>query len=360
MKNIKNEAEQIIKKLPKIELHRHLGGAVPISTIKEMFKKTSVQNSLDFIPQTDDEILKMVSVDKNSTNLTDFLSKFRPIKKIFTSPEIITDITCQIIKEAMSDGCIYLELRFSPFFLCNQSLFNKNDVIKSVIRAVDLCNKSLSPEKDSPFIPGKNIHTETIMILSRHAPVSELYELLDECSTYFGKGIKGVDLAGDENHFPPQAFTGLFNNLSSVKDLGITIHAGEIEIPENIDWAVENMHASRIGHGVWAIKSDYTLGLLKERGTLLEICPTSNLHTGVVDKIEDHPAHKLFDKGVRISISTDDPLISRIDLNSEYGVCLNKLGFDFEELKTTNLMAIDSAFTNETVKDQLRKSYLIN
>jgi adenosine deaminase len=349
----RHETDHIIKNMPKTELHLHLG---PFSTIKEMFSRPEIKKSLEFDPKSDEDILKMVSVDENSTNLTDFLSKFRPIKNIFTSPEVISDITCQIIRNAMEQGCIYLELRFSPFFLCNNSLFSKRDVVKSVIKAVESCNRSFSPDKGSPLIPGRHIHTETIMILSRHAPVSELYKLLEECSEYFGTGIKGIDLAGDETHFPPQAFTGLFKDLSSVNDLGLTVHAGEIEIPENVDWAVEKMGAKRIGHGVWSIKSDYTIGLLKERGVLLEICPTSNHHTGVVAEIEDHPALKLYEKGVRLSISTDDPLISRIDLNSEYRVCLEKLHFDFDQLVKTNLMAVDAAFTDSTTKALLKRS----
>jgi adenosine deaminase len=312
---------------------------VPFSTLKELINTPESKKHLDHLPETEDDLKRLVSVSENCSNLTEFLSKFRPIRSIFTSCERIERITREVIEDCMNQGCVYLELRFSPFFLSGPNKLDKKEAALCVLNTINMCNEKFRP-KDNIYKPGYNIRTQGIMILSRQADL-------------LGSRIKGIDLAGDENHYPPQAFTGLFQNLSSVKGLGITVHAGEIEVPENINWAVEKMGAPRIGHGVWAVKSSYTMGLLKERQTLLEICPTSNLHTGVIDDINKHPAGDLFKKGVNICINTDDPSISRIDLNSEYACCIENLNFSIDDLIKMNLQALNGAFTKDHIKKSL-------
>ncbi len=141
-----------------------------------------------------------------------------------------------------------------------------------------------------------------------------------------------------------QSHFAIFLHWLKIQGLHLTIHAGEACGPENVREAVIDFKADRIGHGVRSVEDSSIMALLRERRILLELCLTSNVHTGVVTSVEAHPIRRLMEAGVPVSINTDDPAISDITLSGEYVEAVTKLGFTESELKALNLQALDHAF----------------
>jgi adenosine deaminase len=120
--------------------------------------------------------------------------------------------------------------------------------------------------------------------------------------------------------------------------------------------AIENLGAERIGHGVRVLEDDSVVSLVKERGTVFEVCVTSNFQSGVVHSVESHPLPKMMEKGLKVTINTDDPSISRITLANEYQIACDKLNVKIDDLKKSVLMAAESAFLSDADKIELTNS----
>src|SRR5262249_740562 len=133
---------------------------------------------------------------------------------------------------------------------------------------------------------------------------------------YRDRGVVAVDLAGQEAGYPATPFFGLFAEARQ-EGLGITIHAGEWSGPRNIRDAIEVIQAQRIGHGVRVVEDSSVVQLAREAGTTFEVCPTSNIQSGVVPSVEHHPLRDMSYLGLRTTINTDDPAISDITLSHE-------------------------------------------
>jgi len=164
---------------------------------------------------------------------------------------------------------------------------------------------------------------------------------------YINEGVVGFDLAGDEAGFPPQLHAEAFA-VARRGGLGLTVHAGEAAGAENVTYAVQALGATRIGHGVRSIESESTVAMLEARRVLLEICPTSNVHTGAVAAIARHPVRRLYDRGVPISIGDDDPVTSRTSVSNELTLLKDLFGFTEEELAEIQRTTLDASFLRET------------
>src|SRR5262249_16830554 len=138
-------------------------------------------------------------------------------------------------------------------------------------------------------------------------------------------GIIGMDLAGNEAEFPSEPFYGVFKEAKQA-GLHITIHAGEWGPAANVREAIQELGAERIGHGVGVLEDDSITDLAKERGTAFEVCVTSNYQSGVVPALGEHPLAAMLERGLNVTINTDDPSISRITLSHEYHIVCDDLG----------------------------------
>jgi adenosine deaminase len=135
--------------------------------------------------------------------------------------------------------------------------------------------------------------------------------------------------------------------------LHITTHAGEWNGPASVREALEKLGAERIGHGVRVVEDAALLKRVIEQAIVLEICPTSNLHSGVVESFKTHPLRRLFDAGVKTTINTDDPLISNITLTDEYVVAVKHFGFTIDEIKQQILTAAEGSFLKPDAREKL-------
>ncbi len=317
-----------IRALPKIELHRHLEGAVRLNTLVELAHEFGIMMPEDGVDMLRPFVQMMPDEDRNSQH---FLGKFQTIRQFFRSPQVIQRVTREAIEDAAADNVKYFELRFTPRALSNILNCSYYDVISWVCSSV----AETSAELD--------IEVRLILSMNRHESVEIGEHVLAAAVEYRDHGVVALDLAGNEGSFPAEPFWGLFGRAREL-GLGITIHAGEWGGPANVREAVERLGATRIGHGVRSIEDPELVDWLVERGTVLEVCPTSNIQSGVVADWSHHPLAELVRRQVLTTINTDDPLVSDITLSDEIIHAVEDMSLDLEDVKRQTLIAAQSAF----------------
>ena len=329
-----------LKALPKIDLHRHLEGSLRLETLLEIAR----QHKLN-VPTTDLETLRpLVQVTNDPANHEAFLAKFEVLRNFYRSPELIQRLVYEAVADAAEDNIKYLELRFSPQALTRVRGFPMADAADWVIASVTKAEEDF------------DIQVGLIVTLVRHDPVHQARQVAEIAFERFGKGIVGLDLAGDEVKFPSRPFTPLFKEAKQV-GLGITVHAGEWASAYGVREAVQDLFADRIGHGVRTLENSEILRMVRDRKTSFEVCLTSNLQTGVVHQMDHHPLVDMLDVGLNATINTDDPSISNLTLTDEYEIALNKLNIGYPALRQSVLNAAGAAFLPSKEQQKLVKKF---
>jgi adenosine deaminase len=170
--------------------------------------------------------------------------------------------------------------------------------------------------------------------------------------------IVGIDLAGDEVHFPPEQFREFFDRVRADGRYRATVHAGEVSPPSQIWTAIRELHADRIGHGTSAIEDPALQQHLKEKGIALEMCITSNYQTGAWADERNHPIGELYRRGVPVTLNSDDPFIQGTDLTDDYLKAVRYFGFTLEDLVQLNLNALRASFLPVEEARRLTAEYL--
>lgn len=325
-----------VHQLPKIDLHRHLEGSLRLQTLYEI----AIEYNLDIAAQTMEELRPYVQVTNDPAHHEAFLQKFEVLRHFYRSPETISRLAYEVVADAAADNIKYLELRFSPQALSRVRGFTLTDVTQWVITAVQQAGHDYG------------IDVGLIVTLVRHDPIQQARQVAEAAFAFAHKGITGIDLAGNEVKFPSTPFAPLFKEAKEM-GLGVTIHAGEWASAHGVREAIEELHADRIGHGIRAIENSRVLHLLRERGTTLEVCLTSNLQTGVVHNMRHHPLADMLDLGVNATLNTDDPTVSNITLSDEYQIALNTLKIEYPLLRQMVLNAAKAAFLPDSARAHL-------
>jgi len=322
-----NSLYEVLRQMPKVDLHRHLEGSLRLSTLTQLAQEYQI-----ILPAYHTEELRpFVQIINDPPGYRNFLDKFLILRRFYKSPEAIFRLTEEAIADAAADNVCYLELRFSPQALATPNGFALDSVTDWVIAAT---HKAAAVH---------DIQVGLIVTLLRHEELATAARVAHIALDRRDKGIVALDLAGDEYHFPPEPFAGIFRDARQ-EGLGITIHAGEWVGPASVRGAVEALGAERLGHGVRVIEDPSTLALVRERNITLEVCLTSNIQTGVVSDIEHHPLPRLMAAGLRTTINTDDPSVSDIELTKEYEIAIEKLGLDYATLCQQIIRGAEAAF----------------
>jgi adenosine deaminase len=327
--------DDFFKKLPKVELHRHLEGSLRVPTMMEIVRahNLDVKNTGYLRP------LVQVEHDEPYT-FENFLAKFGTLRLFYKSPEIIKRITREAVEDAALDNIRYMELRFTPVALSRAEGFPMGQVVDWVIESVR--------EASIQF----GVLVRLIASINRHESLTQAKKVLEIALERKDKGIVGIDLAGNEAEFPAEPFRELFL-LAKKQGLELTIHAGEWGGAENVRQAIEIFGAERIGHGIRVMEDPNVVALARERGTVFEVCVTSNHHSGAVERLDAHPIKQMMDKGLSVTINTDDPSISRIDLSNEYQAVSDLFGVSIEGLEKRVVAAAEAAFMSPETKKRL-------
>lgn len=324
------------KALPKVELHRHLEGSLRLQTMLEIARAHGVT-----VPASILRLSGMVQVqDEDPLTFQNFLAKFNTLRMFYRSPQVIHRVTREAVEDAARDNVRYMELRFTPVALSRAERFPLHDVMDWV------CSSAAQTAQEL------GITVRLIASVNRHESVELAEQVAWLAASHIERGIVGMDLAGNEAEFPALPFAGLLNEARQ-SGLHVTVHAGEWAGAENVREAIHQLGAERIGHGVRVMEDDDVIALARERGTAFEVCPTSNYQSGVVPALSQHPLPRMLQAGLNVTINTDDPSVSRIDLSREYKLAHEDLGLPMETLEQTVLSAARASFLPEAEKNKL-------
>jgi adenosine deaminase len=326
----------ILHNLPKIDLHRHLEGSLRLATLAEIAQ----ENAVDLPSWSLEELRPYVQVvDGDTPDFHSFLAKFKLLRRFYSTPDAVRRVTREAIVDAAADNVRYLELRFNPVALGHNQGFSFEDVTDWVIEASNEAQQACS------------IEVRLIVQIGRHEP-QYARQLAEIAVAKKDKGIVGIDLAGDEINFPVTQFIEIFR-WTKAQGLHVTCHAAEAGPAINVVEAIKLLGAERIGHGVQARGNDKVIELLRSERITLEMCPTSNLQTGIIPRLSQHPLFAFHRLGIPVTINTDDPSISNTTLTDEFLVANRGIGVPFRDLRQITLNAAEAAFLPEPEKKRL-------
>jgi len=321
---------------PKIDLHRHLEGSLRLSTLAEIAREHGVD-----LPSWDlEELRPYVQVVDDAPGFQSFLSKFKLLRRFYSTREAVMRIAYEAVADAAADNIRYLELRFNPVALAKFQGFSYDEVAEWVIAAT----KSAQVDHD--------IQVRLIAQIGRDESIAVAQQVAKVAVAFQDQGFVGIDLAGDEISYSATRFAEVFQWAKS-QGLSITVHAAEAGHANNIREAVELLGADRIGHGVRAMEDLSVMDLLTKHEITLEMCPTSNLQTGTISSLGQHPLWAYQQVGIRVTINTDDPSISNTTLTDEYLVALRGIGIPLRAIKQMILTAAEGAFLPEPERQRL-------
>jgi adenosine deaminase len=324
-----------LKKLPKIDLHLHLDGAIRVPTIAELGDELGIK-----LPTYDPKKLaKFVQVDRDCRSLTDFLKRFDVFYPILPYAVTQERIAYELCEDCACDNVIYFETRFAPALACN----NKFTMEDAVVAALEGLRRG---QRDF------NVRCGLILCCYRSITPQQNIDTVNLAYQYRDTGVIGIDLAGDELHYPAAPHAEAFA-LARKLEIPITIHAGEGGKAENIREAVFDHGATRIGHGVALGRDMELLKQVRDHGTVFEICLTSNLQTCSVPSVQQHPFKKFFDEKVRVTLNTDDPAISDITLTDEFELAAREYRLTPAQIRELLVNAASAAFAEPSVRREL-------
>jgi adenosine deaminase len=291
--------------LPKVLLHEHLDGGLRVSTLRELLLIRGLKPPAD----SDAGLARWFDSNAHAGSLEKYLEGFALTVAAMAGTEAMHRVAYEAAEDAAADGAVLAEFRIAPL------LFESHGIGGEA--AVEALLQGLA---DSPALP-LNQRSGLIVCAMRHLPPSETLRAARLALRYQGQGVVGFDLAGAERGHPPGEHARAIV-LVREAGLGITLHAGEADAAERVLEAAR-LGATRIGHGIHLVDAlrdparRHLLDEAMERGLHLEVCPTSNVHTGAARSIATHPVTELWRAGVSLSYHTDNRLISRISHSQE-------------------------------------------
>lgn len=315
-----------VKSMPKVELHCHLDGSVRVSTAAELLDCNETDLRYEMIAQN------------KCDNLSDYLTKFEIPIKVMQSKYALEKIAYDLTIDMKNDNVIYAEIRFAPLKHINEEL-TLIDVMESVFRG----------------LKRTELKTNVILCMMRGDSIDDNKMVIDLAAEYLNNGVCAIDLAGDEAHYKTEEYKELFE-YAKEKNIPFTIHAGEADSKDSIASAL-SFGTKRIGHGVRILEDEKLIKEVIDKDILLEICPTSNIQTRVINGYKEHPIKKIYDLGIKVSINTDNRTVSNTNLSREYQLLIDNLNITESELIDMNKMAIKHAFLSIEEKEKLMNKY---
>ncbi len=314
--------------LPKVELHIHLEGAIPHGALFDLIQKYGGDPS---IPGA-----TALARRFESKNFAQFIEAWQWKNQFLREYEDFTRIAEITAGDMAKQNIRYAEMFFSPSLFVRQGLD-----VQELTHAVRT-GLSKVPQIEVSLIAD---------LVRDYGPESEMTTLkrLDEVRA---EGVIGIGIGGSEHEFPPEPFRPLFEEARRM-GFHINAHAGEAEGPESVWEAIRHLQVERIGHATRAREDPGLLDYLYEHRIPLELCPGSNVRTGVVHSIKGHPVRDYFERGLLISVNTDDPMMFGTSLEKEYESLVDECAFTREDICSLILLGIESSWLPEDRKKRL-------
>lgn len=315
--------------IKKIELHLHLEGAAPPALVRDMARAKG-------------EDLGAIFDDQGRYPLTSFaafLRVYEAASSVFRSPADYARLLQTVLEQSADEGVIYTELFISPEFCGGGDLV----AWREYLAAMEEVARTMAP----------TIQSRAILTAIRHFGPERARKTALCAAETAGDWVTGLGIGGDENAFELADFRWSYD-CAAEAGLGLTAHAGEWRGPDEVRAALD-LGCTRIGHGVRAVEDAALMRDLAARGTVLEVCPGSNVALGVVPSWAAHPIARLADAGVRVTVSTDDPPFFHTSLSQEYDRLADTFGWSDTEFSQINTWAVEAAFCDPDTRAALRK-----
>ncbi|MEJ5261645.1 MAG: adenosine deaminase [Ignavibacterium sp.] len=329
--------EHILKTIPKVLLHDHLDGGLRPQTIIELADELKYKK----LPTKDPaELAEWFHRGANKGNLVEYLQGFEHTTAVMQTKEALNRVAYEMMEDMKNDGVVYVETRFAPVFHTNKGLYLE-DTVKAVLEGLEMGKRD--------FGVGYGL------ILCGMRNMKNTLEIAELAVNFRRDGVVGFDLAGEEGGYPPKKHVEAFQFIQRA-NFNITIHAGEAFGKESIWQAIQWCGAHRIGHATRLIE-DIVLdseGNVAAFGDLaqyvldkripLEICLLSNVHTGAVDRIENHPFGIFYKEKFRVTLNTDDRLMSDTTMTKEFMTAVKYFNLNFDDFEKITINSMKSAF----------------
>ncbi|MGD8814030.1 MAG: adenosine deaminase [Anaerolineales bacterium] len=334
---------QDLARMPKVDLHRHLGGSLRIASLLELAHNSDVE-----LTGGAERLLERIQVcDSDPKTPENFLNKFVVLREFLHSPELICRLTREVVEDAAADHVRYMELHFTPFSFAQPYGFRLQDVFDWVTASV------------AEAAEANGIRVSLVATINRRERVEDAEDVVQLACDRLGRGIVGLGLAGDERSYPADPFLPLFQAARQA-GLGITVHAGEWTDARSVRHALEEIEADRIGHGICVLDDPDLVALAREKRVVFEVCPTSNVHTGAIAIFHEHPLPQMIASGLRVTLNSDDPSVSGIRLTDEYAQVVQHLDFSVETIKGMILTSVQAAFLPPQEKLAMEADFIAN
>ena len=311
--------------MPKAELHVHLDGSLRATTLLELAGDSGIE-----LPRGDAEALREYMHVNDARSLVEYLERFEVTLSVMQTSASLERIAFELAEDLAAENVRYAEIRYSPILHTREGL-PLTESVDAPLRGLRRAEAELG------------IRTALIVCGIRNMDPSTSRDLADLTVAYKNRGVVAFDLAGAEYNYPAKKHKDAFFTVLN-RNMAATIHAGEAYGPESIHQALHYCGAHRIGHGVRLVEDMVVHeGRVLKLGSLaqyvldhripLEICLSSNVQTGAVSALEAHPLRFYFDYGLRVSINTDNRLITDTTVSKELWLCHSHFGWDFERIK---------------------------
>jgi len=328
--SINNSITNMIKNMPKLDLHCHLDGS-----LSTQFVKLASGITLD-----NDELSKKLQAPPDCSSLAEYLTCFDLPISCLQTKQNITDSVIDVLKQAAAENVTYIELRFAPTCSLNNEL-SYTEIYEAAIEGSNLGLKKY------------NIHSNIIACAMRHHDIKTNMEVLKSSREFLGHGVCAIDLAGDEASFNNALFIDLFTEAKRL-EMPFTIHSGECGSSDNVRLALE-FGASRVGHGIALIKDFELMQECKKQRLGIELCPTSNYQTRAVMPGDTYPLNKFLENGIMATINTDNRTVSNTTSCNELEFIVEHFGINEEDLITLYKNSVEISFANDNLKNDLLK-----
>ncbi|MCK4578661.1 MAG: adenosine deaminase, partial [Candidatus Marinimicrobia bacterium] len=311
---------------PKAELHCHLDGSLRLDTILDLSEKNKIE-----LPTRDrDTLKKYVTIGDRIGSLEDYIGKFELPLKLLQTPEALERVAYELAEDVWNDGVRYIEVRYSPILHTVHGMTSAES-IEAVKRGLDRAEVDLG------------IGTGIIICGIRSISPEVSLRLADLAVQFKHKGVVGFDLAGAEENFPAkhhmEAFFLILNN-----NINTTLHAGEAFGPDSIHQAIHYCGAHRIGHGTRLMEDQELMHYVNDHRLTLEVCLTSNVHTKSVRSLKEHPFKYYYDQGIRVTLNTDNLLVSNTTLSREYLIAKETFGLTLNDFRDIIINGFKASF----------------
>lgn len=331
MNEIADSLRSFITGMPKAEVHLHLEGAFPIETLYGFARRAGSRSGVESV-----EDLRARLAYKDFGHFIEMWTWKNTFIEGYEDFEIMA---YEVLRSLSEENIRYVEAHYSPGDYHMQRL-KTGGITDNILAGVERARADFG------------IRCELIIDLVRdHGPDIGMIRL-NEATPYLNKGIVAVGIGGSEQEFPPGAYEEVYREARD-RGFHVTAHAGEAAGPESILEAVEKLDVERIGHGVRAHEDPEVVALLRARAIPLEMCVISNVRTGVVRSVAEHPIRSYYDGGLVVTVNSDDPVMFNTTLTDEYLALAGPLGFTLDEIKQVALNGLRTSFLDPEEKRRM-------